>query len=92
MRDREPRRPDDDPVRATPLARTRKYPLRGRLGHGGFSLGESERREFQVRFFNERDVDVGLWEARLEFYEGNQIFADPVPDFADVPAGDRCAC
>jgi hypothetical protein len=37
-------------------------------------------------------VDVGLWEARLEFYEGNQIFADPVPDFADVPAGDRCAC
>jgi hypothetical protein len=49
---------------------------------GGYSRGESERREFEVKFFNERDVNVALWEIRLEFYEGGKRTAYLKPDFA----------
>jgi hypothetical protein len=50
---------------------------------GGFSRGESERREFEVRFYNERDVTVALWDIRLEVYEEGKLTAKVVPEFAD---------
>lgn len=52
---------------------------------GGHSMGESVRREFEVKFFNARDVDVALWDIRLEFYKEGRRTASLEPNFAGTP-------
>jgi hypothetical protein len=36
------------------------------------SPGVPEDRIFEVNFFNEKDVDLALWDVRLEFAQGNE--------------------
>jgi hypothetical protein len=55
---------------------------------GGFTGGRSPGlkglgREFEAKFFNERDVDLALWDIRLEFYKGGECAARFSLNFAD---------
>jgi hypothetical protein len=56
---------------------------------GGFTGGRSGRkglgREFEVKFFNNRDVDLALWDIRLEFYKGSERTIRLSLNFADDP-------
>jgi hypothetical protein len=40
----------------------------------------SHQRMFEVRFFNDRDVNISLWDARVEFYRGAELL-DSLPAF-----------
>ncbi len=45
---------------------------------GGSKGGPFEERHFEARFFNDRDVNISLWDPRVEFYEGGQLI-DAMP-------------
>jgi hypothetical protein len=57
---------------------------------GGFTGGRSPGRkgvgrEFEAKFCNTRDVDIALWDIRLEFYKGSERTARLSLNFADDP-------
>lgn len=42
---------------------------------GGSTGTVSESRVFEVRFFNDRDVNISLWDAQVECYRGDELTA-----------------
>lgn len=46
---------------------------------GGQTGGISESRVFEVRFFNDRDVNISLWDVKVEFYDGKELIASLPP-------------
>jgi hypothetical protein len=49
------------------------------------TAGDTETRTFDMRFFNDRDVNIALWEVEVEYYrEGSQI-GTIIPRPASVP-------
>jgi hypothetical protein len=50
-------------------------------GHAPINIGghDIEIREFEVRFFNDRDVNISLWDARVECYRGNELTCSVTP-------------
>lgn len=47
---------------------------------GGTGGGETEERHFEVRFFNNRDVNIALWDSKVEFYEGESLIESLTPE------------
>ena len=45
---------------------------------GGRTGGRSEYRSFEVRLFNDKDVNIALWDAEAEFYEKDKLI-DALP-------------
>jgi hypothetical protein len=43
------------------------------------TAGDSETRTFDMRFFNDRDVNIGPWDVRVECYQGESLLATIVP-------------
>jgi hypothetical protein len=41
---------------------------------------EGEFREFEARFFNDRDVNASLWNLEVQFYEGDEVIARMLPE------------
>jgi hypothetical protein len=56
-------------------------------GYTGGPGGNPEGRGFEVRFFNDRDVNIALWDPKVEFYEGRTLLEAPTPrrGFRDAP-------
>jgi hypothetical protein len=49
------------------------------------TAGDTETRTFDMRFFNDRDVNIALWDVEVEYYrEGSQI-GTIIPRPASVP-------
>ena len=46
---------------------------------GGSVGGDVEERHFEVRFFNDRDVNIALWDPKVEFYEGESLIGRLAP-------------
>lgn len=46
---------------------------------GGSRGGRTESRAFEATFFNDKDVNVALWNPRVEFHEGGRLVASVVP-------------
>lgn len=46
---------------------------------GGSTGGDAEERHFEVRFFNDRDVNIALWDPKVEFYEGDSLIGRLAP-------------
>jgi hypothetical protein len=53
--------------------------LDGSPGH------DSESRWFEVRFFNDRDVNVALWDVQVEYYQGGEFIDTLIPYLAAEP-------
>jgi hypothetical protein len=56
-----------------------------RAWNGGSTGGPSESRVFDARFFNDRDVNISLWDAEVACYRGGQL----IDSFPPRPAGRR---
>jgi hypothetical protein len=44
----------------------------------GRTGGHTETRQFEVRFFNNKDVNIAVWDPKVEFYEGAELVAPPM--------------
>jgi hypothetical protein len=60
------------------------------------TAGGTETRTYDMRFFNDRDVNIALWDVQVEYYrEGSligTIFPRPTPDPADLVQGGKYRC
>jgi hypothetical protein len=55
------------------------------VGETTSTSGDTETRIFDMRFFNDRDVNIALWDVQVEYYREGSLIGTIVPRPAPVP-------